>query len=98
MMQEWLKKQMSNTDMSNKIYFIKNLCSCDWDINQLPANFKNNNNLISFLQNDIRNVNDKFFCEIYDDVFLHYRAGGNWRKEGLGLHYKLSQFLKNCLL
>jgi hypothetical protein len=98
MMQEWLKKQMSNTDMSNKIYFIKNLCSCDWDINQLPANFQTNTNLIDFLQNDIRNVNDKFFCEIYDDVFLHYRAGGNWRKEGLGLHHKLSQFLKNCLL
>ena len=32
---------------------------------------------------------------IYDNVFLHYRAGGNWRKEGLELHKLLSQKLKN---
>jgi hypothetical protein len=98
MMQEWLKKQMTNTDLSNKIYFMKHLSSCTWDINDLPINLKNNNKLIYFFYNDLRNVNGKFFCEIYDDVFLHYRAGGNWRKEGLDLHNKLSKFLKNSLL
>lgn len=98
MMQEWLKKQMINTDVSKKIYFMKHLSSFSWDINELPTNLKNNNKLINFFYNDLRNVNGKFFCEIYDDVFLHYRAGGNWRKEGLDLHNKLSQFLKNSLL
>tara|TARA_B110000483_G_scaffold237673_1_gene312887 strand:- start:5853 stop:6701 length:849 start_codon:yes stop_codon:yes gene_type:complete len=112
MMQEWLKKQMENipipntdeirwTDNSfhtNNIYFIKHLCSCSWDINELPKNLQDNVKLIDFLKNDTRNVNNKFFCEIYDNKFLHYRAGGNWRKEGLNLHKLLSQQLKNSLL
>jgi hypothetical protein len=106
MMQEWLKKQMENIlipntneiRVTNDIYFIKHLSSCSWDINELPKNLQDNLKLIDFFKHDIRNVNDKFFCEIYDNVFLHYRAGGNWRHEGLGLHKLLSQKLKNCLL
>lgn len=112
MMQEWLKKQMENipipntdeirwTDKeyhTNNIYFIKHLCSCSWDINELPKNLQDNVKLIDFLKNDTRNVNNKFFCEIYDNKFLHYRAGGNWRKEGLELHKLLSQKLKDALL
>jgi hypothetical protein len=112
MMQEWLKKQMGNKPMpntdeirwtnkyfhTNDIYFIKHLWSCSWDRNELPKNLENNTKLIDFLKNDSRNSNGKFFCEIYDDVFLHYRAGGNWRKEGLDLHKKLSQLLQDCLL
>jgi len=112
MMQEWLKKQMVNTPMpntdeirytnkefhTNNIYFIKHLWSCSWDINELPVNLQDNIKLIDFFKNDIRNINGKFFCEIYDDTFLHYRAGGNWRNEGVDLHKVLSQKLKNCLL
>jgi len=112
MMQEWLKKQMENTPIpntddirwtdkefhTNNIYFIKHLWSCSWDISEFPKNLEDNTKLIVFLKNDIRNVNNKFFCEIYDNVFLHYRAGGNWRKEGLDLHKLLSQKLKNTLL
>ena len=40
----------------------------------------------------------KFFCEIYDNVFLHYRAGGNWRNEGINIHKKLTKELKEALL
>jgi hypothetical protein len=112
MMQKWLKLQLGNTPMpntdeirstnkifhTNDIYFIKHLCSCSWDINDLPNNLQDNIKLIEFFNNDIRNTNGKFFCEIYDDVFLHYRAGGNWMNEGLELHKKLSKSLKNCLL
>ena len=112
MMQEWLTKQMINTAMPNtdeirytnkqmhrnNIYFMKHLWSCSWDIGELPKKLHDNRMLIYFLNNDIRNVNGKFFCEIYDDVFLHYRAGGNWRNEGLNLHNNLAQFLKECLL
>ena len=84
--------------IKNTIYFIKNLSSFTWDLNQLPIHLQYNTKLIDFLKNDIRNENDTFFCEIYDNVFLHYRAGGNWRKEGLVLHNLLSQKLKNALL
>ena len=112
MMQTWLKKQMvnipiPNTDIirwtnnsfhTNDIYFIKHLWSGSWDINELSNNLKHNVNLIHFLNNDVRNVNGKFFCEIYDDSFLHYRAGGNWKNEGLELHNYLSSLLKKCLL
>ena len=111
-MQEWLLKHhgdnpIPNTDQirwtnkdfhTNNTYFIKHLWSCTWDINELPKNLESNTKLIEFLKNDIRNENNKFFCEIYDNVFLHYRAGGNWRKEGLELHKSLSQKLKKTLL
>ena len=112
MMQEWLIKQMENTLIPNRddirwtnniyhtdnIYFIKHLWSCSWNIDELPINLQNNTKLIDFLKNDVRNINDKFFCEIYDNAFLHYRAGGNWREEGLDLHKNLSQLLQKCLL
>ena len=64
----------------------------------MPKKLKDNTKLIDFLKNDVRNVNDKFFCEIYDNVFLHYRAGGNWREEGLDLHKLLSHQLQSSLL
>ena len=111
-MQEWLKTQMKNKTMpntdeirwtnkefhTNDIYFIKHLWSCTWDINELPSNLKTNKKLIDFLKKDTRNTNDKFFCEIYDNVFLHYRAGANWRKEGIEFHKELTRSLKNTLL
>jgi hypothetical protein len=112
MTKEWLAKQMENTPISdpnnicytdkdfhtNGIYIIKHLSSCAWNINQLPKKLEDNIKLIDFLKNDVRNVNDNFFCEIYDNIFLHYRAGGNWKKEGLDIHKLLSQKLKNTLL
>ena len=33
-----------------------------------------------------------------DNVFLHYRAGGNWNKEGMKLHIDLSNKLKKILV
>jgi len=107
MMQEWLQKQMKdkpipNTDEirwknklfhTNNIYFIKHLWSCSWDITELPTNIIESSPIIDFIKNDPRNSNNKFFCEIYDNVFLHYRAGGNWLNEGMDLHYNLSNNL-----
>ena len=107
MTQEWLQKQMKdkpipNTDEirwknelfhTNNIYFIKHLWSCSWDITELPTNIIESSPIIDFIKNDPRNSNNKFFCEIYDNVFLHYRAGGNWLNEGMDLHYNLSNNL-----
>jgi len=112
MTQYWLEKQMLNFDMPNtdkirytttnfhneKTYFIKHLWSCSWNEDELPKNLKNNKKLIDFFINDVRNQNNKFFCEIYDDVFLHYREGGNWLKKGLKLNYEMTTKLKEILL
>jgi len=107
MTQKWLQTQMKdkpipNTDEirwknklfhTNNIYFIKHLWSGSWDITELPTNIIETSPIIDFIKNDPRNSNNKFFCEIYDNVFLHYRAGGNWLNEGMDLHYNLSNNL-----
>ena len=112
MTQEWLKRQMENTPIpntdeirwtdkvfhTNNIYFIKHLWSCSWNINELPKKLEKNTKMIDFITNDPRNKNNKYFCEIYDNVFLHYRAGSNWIGEGMDLHQKLTELLKNALL
>jgi len=108
MMKDWIKKNVYESHIpdinemrwndknyhTSIIYFIRHLHSCTWDISELPSNLESNLKLIDFLKNDKRNNNDKFFCEIYDDVFLHYRAGGNWLKEGLEFHINHSDALK----
>jgi hypothetical protein len=112
MMQEWLQLQMqgkevpdtdsirwtNNKYQTDTIYFIKHLCSGSWKLSELPENLKGNQALVGFLMDDTRNENGKFFCEIYDNVFLHYRAGGNWRGEGMGLHTELTEKLKSALI
>lgn len=94
----WKKNMQFHTDT---IYFIKHLWSCTWDVTEIPKNIQDNpslSKLLDFIKNDTRNVNGKFFCEIYDNVFLHYRAGSNWQNEGLGFHKKITQLLKESLL
>ena len=112
MSEEWLELQMQGKEMpktdairwTNKtyhtdtVYFIKHLWSGSWNLSELPESLKDNRPLLGFLMNDTRNENGKFFCEIYDNVFLHYRAGGNWRGEGIALHEELTQKLKSALM
>jgi hypothetical protein len=107
---QWLisqTKNIPNTDeirFSNKIfhndniYYIKHLWSCSWDESEIPNNLKNNEKLFRFLKEDPRNYNGKFYCEIYDNKFLHYRAGGNWEKKDMKLHINLSEKLRETLL
>jgi hypothetical protein len=103
-MQEWLRTQLSGVEVSyalthtHDVYFMKWLSSIDWDLSTAPQNVKKNPALVEFLQNDFRNENGKFFCELYDGAFLHYRAGGNWRNEGMDAHRRLTQALKNVLI
>jgi hypothetical protein len=84
-----------NKYRTDKIYFMKHYWSCSWgaedELNLSPA-------LLDFMKNDPRNQNGKFFCEIYDDIFLHYRAGGNWMREGMSLHKQLTAKLKDALI
>ena len=112
MMKDWLSVQMGNIPFptteeirwttekvfhTKNIYFIKHLWSCSWSESELPETLTNNAPLVHFITQDSRNVNGKYFCEMYDGVFLHYRAGGNWLEEGMDLHRANSAKLKQIL-
>ena len=113
MMEQWLLKQMNNHPIpntddlrwvknkdfhTNDIYFIKHLWSTTWNEEELPENLRDRKELIEFMKNDMRNVDGKFFCEIYDNIFFHYRAGCNWRNEGMDFHKEMSNKLKEILI
>jgi len=110
MMEQWLKTQTKNIPNPDKIrhtnevfhnddiYYIKHLYSCSWDESEIPENLKNNLRLINYIKTDPRNQNGKYYCEIYDNKFLHYRAGGNWEKRNMKLHVELSLKLRQTLL
>jgi len=83
---------------NDKVHFIKYFKSGEWNVTDMPANLKANDRLVRFLQNDIRNINGQFFCELYDNKFFHYRAGGNWEKRNFKLHVDLSYQLKSIFI
>ena len=101
-MSVWLNSLIqSNTltpSFNDKVHFIKYLKSGEWNIHNMPPNLKANERLVRFLQNDIRNMNGQFFCELYDNKFFHYRAGGNWEKRNFELHVDLSYQLKSIFI
>jgi hypothetical protein len=101
-MSTWLKSLTQlNTltpSFNDKVHFIKYLKSGEWNMTDMPANLKVNERLVRFLHNDIRNKNGQFFCELYDNKFLHYRAGGNWEKRTFKLHVDLSYQLKSIFV
>lgn len=79
----------------DNIYYIKHLWSLSWNSTEIPP-FLNDTKILEYIQNDPRNINGKYFCEIYDNTFLHFRAGSNWMKKGLYLDLRIK--LKNALL
>ena len=93
---EELRKNRKNITVDN-ILFINHLWSCTWDKSELPNNLINNQSLIDFLDKDIRNTNNKYFCEIYDNCILHIRAGGNWLKESKQNHMYYTHSLLNLV-
>jgi hypothetical protein len=96
----WQIRKSESNFVVNNIWFIRHLWSGTWDASELPQHMIDNKDFLEFLQNDPRNENGKFFAEIYDDVFFHYRAGGNWRfhLDGMGLHRHLTEKLKSLLI
>lgn len=79
------------------IYFIRHLWSLTWNDSEIPENLKGTE-LMKFIREDPRNNFGNYFCEIYDDTFLHYRAGGDWQRRGLGFHKDLTDKLKSVLM
>jgi len=93
--------EIRNTDNifhNDGIYYIKHLWSETWDETEMPENIKNNEKLEAFIKEDPRNKNGKFYCEIYDNKFLHYRAGGNWEKRDFKIQQMLTLKLRESLL
>jgi hypothetical protein len=79
-----------------KIYNIQHLWSCTWNKSKFPQTL--NNNLLNFLENDPKNVDNKYYSEIYDELYLHYRAGGNWINEGKDIHEKRTNLLWDTIV
>jgi len=38
------------------------------------------------LERIVKNQGGKFWCELYDERFMHYRAGGNWEHLDRSVH------------
>ena len=107
----WLKTQLKENENfpntedlklnnhNHNIYYIRHLWSLNW--NEDDINDDNNENikkLLKFIKDDPRNKDGKFFSEIYDNKFLHYRAGCNWIGEGIDFHKNNSQKLKEAIM
>jgi len=110
MMYKWLKNHICvfpdidiniiniDDDEYRGIKFIKCLKSLEWTKEDIPESLLKNAKLTEFLEQDPRNNNNHFYCEIYDNKFLHYRGGGNWEKRNFKDHVDLSYKLKSALL
>lgn len=72
---------MNNT---SKTYYINHLISLQWNSELCPKWI--DKNIKSFLDSDYRNQKGMYFGEIYDDLFLHYRAGTNWTNFDVNSH------------
>jgi hypothetical protein len=53
--------------------------------------------VIDFCENDIKNSNGKYWCEIYHDIFLHLRAGSNWEGIARSIHDQRTEAIKKVL-
>ncbi len=111
-MEPWLRKTVGNSFPSTDavrwtaakyetptLLYLRHLWSLSWNDSELPGQLKDRTHLRSFLQSDPRNSADgKYFAELYDNKFFHYRAGGNWRGEGMDLHANLTSRLMDAIL
>jgi hypothetical protein len=83
-----------NGHNTKNLYIIKHLWSLSWNINDINDMNEKKNNLFKFLEKDSRNKNNKYYCEIYDDKFLHLRNGGNWKGDSINFFNNLILELK----
>lgn len=77
----------------NRIQWIHHLPSGQWGPTEMNTIASLCGPLRNFLENDVRNKEHRFWAELYDNTFLHYRAGSNWNGEGAGVHIEMSELL-----
>jgi hypothetical protein len=85
----------SREKATNKIFDIQHRWSGHWSFDDFPPHL--DSRWLSFLMTDTRNVDGKFFSELYDGKFLHYRAGGNWEKRSPEEYRTSVENLKNTV-
>lgn len=59
--------------------WLPHLSSLNWGMNELETDMSEK--VLEFIISDDRNNDKKFYTELYDNKFLHFRAGSNWKKE-----------------
>jgi hypothetical protein len=74
----WLNK-VKEQGLESKFQTIKHLPSLQWNYSDLTNIFSGD--IKKFIVEDERNIDNNYYTEFYDETFLHFRAGSNWKKE-----------------
>lgn len=86
----------STQSRKNRIFAIPYKRSLQWGFEDFPYD-RLDSSWLSFLMTDSRNEQGKFFGELYDDTFLHFRAGGNWMRGSPDAYARGVQSLKDTV-
>jgi len=92
----WWIKKIEEMGLGETLGYIKHHSSLNWHINDfegiIPDAIK------EFILSDDRNDAGKIYSEIYDQHFLHFRAGSNWREESaLVVKERNRKFIESCM-
>jgi hypothetical protein len=92
----WWIKKIEENGFEATLGYISHLSSLNWRINDYEAFIPEG--IRKFILNDDRNQAEKMYSEIYDQSFLHFRAGSNWREESAQVVKERNRrFLKSCM-
>jgi hypothetical protein len=69
--------------------WLNHLSSLNWELCDLKSKLAPK--VLEFITQDDRNINLKFYTELYDGKFLHFRAGSNWKREPAEIVKKRNQ-------
>lgn len=93
---KWIQQEQKNHNVKE----LKHCVSGKWNKNDIKIDIPKS--ILNFCENDKRSIfnfgsKDKYFSEIYDDIFLHYRAGGNWQNYKKDVHDECTNNLEKAI-
>ena len=68
-----------STEQREAVGWIQHRPSLQWSVDDSRVAL--DPGMEEFLRTDDRNIDGKLFAELYDNCWLHFRAGSNWRNE-----------------